>query len=192
MRNRRISALTTAPVYLTLPLSTKLELVAGPPAREGILVNPSFEELETTKPYGWDMGHFSGGHTAGNFEVDETNAADGRRAASLRDAKDAAWESWPLPVYPGEEITLTGKMSARDAKGENRAQIVFMGGAGWRWLGGPRSDPVSGTTDWRNFRVSGKVPEDATMARIFLSSRDNPGSVSFDALKVEIRDAPPE
>jgi hypothetical protein len=150
-------------------------------------VNPSFEELETTKPYGWDMGHFSGGRTDGAFGVDETGAADGRRAARISNARDAAWESWPLPVYPGEQVTLTGKCRARDAAGDSHAQIVFMGGAGWRWLGGPRSEEVSGTCEWQGFRVSGTVPEGATMVRVLLTSRDNPGSVWFDALKVQIR-----
>jgi hypothetical protein len=160
------------------------------PPKENLLVNASFEECEsTTRPFGWDRGYFYGGGDRGSYEVRTQDAADGIVAVGFAGAEDAVWQSWPVPAVPGEKYELTAKMKTVDARGENRVQINYLGGAGWASMGTDSSDSVKGTTDgWRTVSVSGVVPGDACAVRVNLASKGSAGRVLFDDLNLTRKD----
>lgn len=178
--------LTDSPVYIENQTSGRPEpLVRRWPRPENLLANPSLEEGDTESLYGWHRGVFYGGGDRGTFGIAETGASDGRRAATLTATTEAYWQSLPVPALPGERYTLTAKIKAERATGENGIQILFLSGPGWGWKGGPTSATVTGTTDgWRSVSVTGTVPPDADVVRVNLVSKNNAGTVCFDDLKL--------
>jgi hypothetical protein len=180
-----ITSVGESPVYIEGGLLRFMRDTA-PPLPENLITNPSFEDIETTRVYGWDQGMFYGGNNDGIFGI-EADAAHGSRSVSLSATTDTLWNCWPVPALPGEEYTLTASMKAEDATGENYVQILFLGGPGWAWKGGPTSAALTGSKDWHEVTVTGTVPEDADIVRINLVSKGNSGKVLFDNLRLTRR-----
>lgn len=173
------------PVYIELPGDLSDGLDSAPPPRVNLLTNPSFEDLVTTMPYGWDRGIFYGGSNKGDFGVVKTDALEGTNSVSLSKTTDALWQSWPTLAMPGEEFRLTAHIKTTSATGENYAQILFLGGPGWSWKGGPQTESTTGTTEgWRTLTVRGQTPKDADVVRVNLVSKDNSGEAQFDAIEL--------
>lgn len=174
------------PCYIALKQgASPPPLVPTMAPRDNLLVNPSFEKLKGTEPYGWGRGVFYGGSDKGEFSLSKSEAFSGKHSVLITSATDALWQSWPVPVMPGETYELTARVQATSATGENAIQILFLAGPGWGWRGGPSSKTVTGTTDgWVPVKTTGTVPEDADIIRVNLVSKNNPGRVWFDNVRL--------
>lgn len=174
---------TSAPLMLEglpnqFPVAGPGNVVAQlPPRNDNLVVNPAFEELDKNgNPYAWHKGVFYGGAAKGQFAV----VPDGTgHALSLSQTTEAMWESYPVPAMPGEKYKLTAQIKTVGATGDNGAQILFLGGSGWGWRGGPTTATVTGTADWQTILVTGVVPDDADVVRVNLVSKNNSGTVLF-------------
>lgn len=177
------TSVTDSPIYIQDGLMRFLKYPA-PAEPENLLTNGSFEDAESTFPYGWNAGMFYGGSDQGEFSIKQGNAKDGNRSAALARTDDAMWNSWPTPAMPGEQYTLQGNIKMTSATGKNYAQILFLGGPGWSWKDGPKSDSQTGSSEeWKPFSITGTVPEDADVVRVNLVSKGNTGEVFFDGLR---------
>lgn len=185
-KGRTLVVEDNTPVYVEFSAPAEFAgLSKSRPQPASILVNPSFEDSDTTIPYGWNMGFFYGGWDKGKFGVNEADPAAGKRAVTLSQTTEALWQSWPIPCVPGEQYTLRARMRTKDATGENFAQLYFLTGPGWGAGGNRKSSPITGTTNgWMQVEVSGVVPEGSDMLRINLSSANNSGTVEFDDLSL--------
>ncbi len=177
-------SITDSPLYLDFNrLIHFKQMTVQRPLRRNLLVNPSFERVDGENPYGWHRGVFYGGNDKGTFSVIKGGAREGRTSVGLSKTTDALWESYPVPAMPGEKYTLTGYLKTDHATGANGMQILFLGGPGWSWKGGPESKSVDGTTSgWVKVTITGTVPADADVVRINLFSRNNTGLVQYDGL----------
>lgn len=139
------------------------------------IVNGDLHEIDEKGAYGWHKGVFYGGNTKGDFFTDPLSHALG-----LANTQDALWESWPIPIVPGDRYRLSVEMRVEQATGENEAQILFLSGPGWGWLGGPTTQNVTGTTEgWRTLMVEATAPKEADFLRVNLWSKGNVGRVLF-------------
>lgn len=176
--------LSADPVYVVFPARVQLDttpLLAEP---QNLLVNGDIEEGSPADAYGWHQGVFYGGADKGTFSIDSSVASSGQRSLRIGPADDAMWQSFPIPARPGERFTVTGKVRSRDATGENCLQLLYLSGPGWGWKGGPKSESLIGTSDWKSFTLTGVVPDDADVVRVNCISKGNTGTVWFDELSV--------
>ena len=162
-----------------------------PPANP--VVNASFERNDGKQVRGWQRGDFYGHeHRDGVFQIVDHDAEDGKICLGLRDTEDAHWQSWPIPVLPGETITVTARIRALDATGQNGVAVSFLHGPGWQYLKDEESETVEGDTDdWQEVSVTATCPDDASTVRINLFSRANSGDVRFDDVRLIRHDARP-
>lgn len=184
---RRIAAALTALV------------LAGSAARGGggpePLPNGSFEDWDDRRPTGWEVVEGArDGESGQQSEIapDTERVKDG--ATSLRLSGGAGTTSWNLvrravPVAPGERVTLRAWAMSRNVRKEGRqypnanALVEFVDAKGGR-VGVIWTPTCTGTSDWRELRASGFVPEGAVSARagVFLSQS---GTLWFDGVRVE-------
>ncbi|MBX7244795.1 MAG: hypothetical protein K1X53_04810 [Candidatus Sumerlaeaceae bacterium] len=180
------------PVYAEYRGKPHGKMVSVRPPKSNLIVNPSFEDMDSTKPYGWDQGHFSGGGVSGEFQVLGGEAPDGDRFVGLSRTQDAVWESWPVLALPGTRFQLSVKIKTTSATGENRVALRYLGGPGWQPVGVSESESTSGTTEWKTLTVTGQVPHNGDVIRINLVSRKNEGLAAFDSIElVELSSLPP-
>jgi hypothetical protein len=172
-------------------------LLQKPPSypNANLLTNGDFEEVEkpdqtqkanqTENPTGWSAGRFDGFARSGIFEVRPT---DRGRSAAISQSQDAAWDSWPLPVRPGDVVFVRARVKGLKATGTNAVELHFWNAVGWGWIGFVRSDPIpQGDTDWRDITLTATVPDGAYMVRVDLISINNSGTVLFDDVKLTVR-----
>jgi hypothetical protein len=177
-------ALTPSPVFLELRGDWPEATDARAPEPDNALPNPGFEYLDPDHTaFAWLHGRFSGGQRKGDFDL----VPDGRngRAARLRNAEDAVMESFPLTAFPGERYVLEAYARPRAAAGESGVQLMFMAGTDWGYLGGPSASVDPAVNGWQHIKVEGTCPRNSGYLRIHLFSRDNPGEVLFDDLRLQ-------
>ncbi|MGC8834295.1 MAG: beta-galactosidase [Armatimonadota bacterium] len=179
-------------------------LIQNPPSypNANLLTNGDFEEesqlphtpnkeLDQTKGAnrlklpGWSAGRFDGSARSGIFEVRST---DRGRSAAVSQSQDAAWDSWPIPVRPGDVVVVRARVKGLKATGINAVELHFWNAVGWGWIGATRSDLLpQGNTDWRDIALTATVPGGAYMVRVDLISRNNSGTVLFDDVELKVR-----
>lgn len=180
-------------------------LIQNPPSypNANLLTNGDFEE-ESQLPHipgkelgqtnganqlkklpGWSAGRFDGSARSGIFEVLPT---DRGRSAAISQSQDAAWDSWPIPVRPGDVVVVRARAKGLKATGINAVELHFWNAVGWGWIGAIRSDPLpQGNTDWRDITLTAAVPGGVYMVRVDLVSRNNSGTVLFDNVELKVR-----
>lgn len=187
VHNGRVT-LTDDPVTIRQPgraLPAGLTSRRPTPSDANLVVNGSLAEADAKGAYGWHRGVFYGGGDKGTFGT--ATLPDGGHALTLSATTDALWQSWPVPAMPRETYTLTAQVKTTDATGENGVQILFLSGPGWGWRGGPTSDTMTGTNDWKTVTVTGIVPDDADVVRVNLVSKNNTGQVQFRDIRLTRR-----
>lgn len=158
-----------------------LTITHTPPIPSQWVVNGDLQQIDANGAYGWHKGVFYGGADKGTFATFPEE-----HALALTNTTEALWQSWPVPVMPAERYRLTVEILTKEATGENDAQILFLGGPGWSWLGGPTTESVTGSTNgWRTFTLEGVVPKEADFLRVNLVSKGNTGLVLFRNIRLQ-------
>ncbi len=177
----------TAPLYVRLEDGAPLDLLPRAPAPENWVVNGDFELGEGNDPYGWQRGSFIDKKLQqGRFAWIRAEGGRNSSVVKISHARNAAWESFHIPVMPGALVRASARVRCEGATGESRIELLMLGGSGWPFRGLVASDPVSGNGDWTKIAVEGRVPEDASYLRVRLASRKNRGRVFFDGVEVTI------
>lgn len=167
-------------------------LLSSPPPYQNrnFLWNPGFEEVgggQNPMPDGWSAGRFEGTAKRGTFHLSR-DAAEGSFSAAISNAEDAAWDSWPIPVRPGDTVILEATAKGLRATGTNAVALFFWNAVGWGYLGSVQSKPLrEGNTGWNRLSVAATVPPGAYMLRADLISKGNTGTVLFDDVRLAVR-----
>lgn len=167
------------PVYVVMAARASWPVHASPIRDPNLLVNGGFEHTVNGDPYGWQRGSFLGGVDDGVFRPGQ-RSWEGHGAVGLAASKNAAWESFHVPVMPGSRVQLEAMVRCEGCDGASRIELLMLGGSGWPFRGLIASEPVAGTRAWAPLRLEAEVPVDASHLRVRLASRDNPGLVVFD------------
>ena len=187
-------AVGTTPVLIEGASPTLLrQLAEAPPVypNANLVWNPVFEETVGAMPADWGRGRHEGTGKAGRFWL-SNDATTGKHSAAISNAEDAAWDTWPVPVRPGDHLVLAAKVRGIGATGTNAIALYFWDGVGWGYVGSVLSPPLPpGNTSWRKLTVAATVPSRAYMVRVDLISRKNQGTVLFDDVKLTCRPAGP-
>ena len=150
--------------------------------------NPSFE-LDVNRdglPDGWTTAVFrSPAKTAWDREVAHTGKAS-VRVSDSKHPDDNAWDAnsgrWiqagSRSCKGGETYTLRGWIKTDLAAGS--ARLVFAWFGAGEWLHEDGSKPASGKTDWTEYSVTVKAPDNADTVRIYLMLGGGVGRAWFD------------
>ncbi|MGQ9524822.1 MAG: glycosyl hydrolase [Armatimonadota bacterium] len=154
-----------------------------------LLWNPGFEETTGSPdpmPIAWSPGRFEGTAKRGRFHL-RRDASERGFSAAISSAEDAAWDSWPVPVRPGDTVILKAEVRGLKATGTNAVAVYFWNAVGWGYLGSCQSEPLpEGDTDWTQLSVTAVVPPGAYMVRADLISKGNTGTVLFDNVRLTV------
>ncbi len=143
------------------------------------LLNASFERGSGSEAWAWNQGVFDGQQKKGEFFAGVGRSG---RAAGIRKAEDAAWDSWPVPVRWGKDYLLTGWAKVNGPGGKVTAGIHWYSGNQWTWKSADVTDEIPADGLWHEFSVRGKAPEGAVLARIRLTAKDVEKEAIFDDL----------
>ena len=162
------------------PFLTPLQKPEHPQPSPNLVVNGNLSDMNHSGAYGWRRGVFYGGNSDGSFGIDMPS-----HALTLSHTKQALWQSWPVPVMPGQKYLLTLQIKTEGVTGQNGAQMVFLSGPGWGWRGGPSVlEKSASTSGYRTLTFSGTVPDDADVIRIDLFSNNNIGIAEFRRIRL--------
>jgi len=182
----------TLPVIIrNVPRRALRGLLSSPPSypNHNLLWNPGFEEpaeRQNPAPSGWSAGRFEGTAKRGRFHL-VCDSAEGNISAAISTAEDAAWDSWPVPVRPGDTVSLEAKVKGINATGTNAVALFFWNAVGWGYVGSAQSEPLrEGSTNWTRLSVTATVPAGAYMVRADLVSKGNTGTVLFDDVRLTV------
>lgn len=150
--------------------------------KQNLLVNGDLQSKEG-EIYGWNKGRHEGTGKEGTFFFQPGMLC-------LSNAKDACWDSLPVPVIPGQRLTLSAEILAQKATGENSIALYFWDSLGWGYLGHCQGPSLTGNSSrWQRIKISAPVPPKAYYVRVDLVSRRNQGKVCFRKIKLQ-KDSP--
>ncbi|MFV1996171.1 MAG: hypothetical protein ACC661_12105, partial [Verrucomicrobiales bacterium] len=148
-------------------------------------------------PDGWAPAPFQSG---ASLAWDHAVARSGK--ASLRienprksDSKlwqqsTARWNSLQTPVQPGSEYTLQLWVKTREVSGRARVLLSWQKSDG-SFLDHAATEPLTGTSDWKQLAISATAPAGAATAAVFLELSGGPGAAWFDDIVVSGKTTPP-
>lgn len=147
---------------------------------DSLVVNGPMDIVHGSSPAYWNPGRFDGTAKDAVFATIDGGHGGSKCVSVAGSDERAAYDSAPIPVYPGRRYRLTAWAKTQDASGENQVGIFWYKGNMWTYIGEARSESVSGTSGWRKLGLTATAPEDAMFARVNLISCGNTGSVLFD------------
>lgn len=146
--------------------------------KQNLLVNGDLQSKEGVI-YGWNKGRHEGTGKEGTFSSQPGMLC-------LSNTKDACWDSLPVPVVPGQWLTLSTEISTQKATGENTIALYFWDSVGWGYLGHKQGPSLAGSSSgWQRIKISALVPPKAYYVRVDLISRENRGKVCFRRIKLQ-------
>jgi RHS repeat-associated protein len=130
---------------------------------------------------GWGAGGVSGAAS-----VTTADAWGGVRSAqlALSTAGTAYLNTGRINVYPGEPLTLSALLRTVDVAGSGAyVQVNYHDAAGTS-LGGVRTAPTAGSTDWTRSALPTAAPSTASYAYVYAVLNNSTGTAGFDTVKL--------
>lgn len=147
---------------------------------QNLVVNGSLDVIHGKQTGWWNFGRFESSAKDATFAVSGDGRGGSRCVSISKSGERAACDAVPVPVYSGRRYRLSAWVKTQEATGATQVGLFWYAGNMWTYKGEVRSDPVTGTGEWRKLTVEGTAPDDAMFVRVNLISEKNTGAAWFD------------
>jgi hypothetical protein len=168
--------------------------VAGPRWETNFAENPSaeYDRDRDELPDGWGPGAF---RSPAKLTWDRTVAHRGRCSLRISQSRNPSAKEWNemtgrwicrqrRTVTPGATYTLAAWIKTEGVTGRATARIAWWSDN--RWLAESTTEPVTGTSDWRQVAITVEAPANANLAMIYLGLADSEGTAWFDDVSMGV------